>query len=483
MKAAQRIMLALLLVFGIVLGLSVNAHGEPLTGSLEITKVVLPEDYETDQLFELHVYQVVGEEEFEVLEFGLHNGESTRLWGLEPGNYKIIETWPGGYYQAESDVVIETTVEAGQVSEVTLTNTCIYGGLIFEKEISSDGWYPYTEFTALYRLKGTTEWQSVPMVIGSERGVFVEPGIYEVKEGPIDVPGWHRLLGIDIEVKLGRDHTVTFRNAYTPTGTITVRKEVDPGSAPFDEHTEFEFKLQPWVEGSEPLDDGGEGGPGFPYEFTLENGQQMRFDLPPGPYEIYEKLPGDYWRCYEVHVTEGYYGEGEGTEGETPYEILDDGLVVERGNLGTGHWVVLTFKNIYDGPPEEPPATGLLTVRYIDSTTNEPLHNPTTHTGLVGSVLVVNAKTFEGYELVEGQEAVYEHEVLGSATYTFLYEPVGTQPEEPGEPEEPEEPEEPIEIPEGEPPLAPTGGMPLTAMYGAGVLLLGLGIALRKQRR
>ena len=262
-------------------------------------------------------------------------------------------------------------------------------------------------------------------------------------EDPNELPdNWEWLVPEDVTVLVADGETadVDVFNKYTAPdpdlGSLTITKKLSNNSDPYTGSRKFQIGIAPALR---PVSLNGDGDTQY---ISLEIDESRTLNLPLGVYDVWEVTDGlpSNWKC------------------ETGPETIE-----VAATHAEEHTIYNTYTAPESPPPPPPPDTSLLTVYYKEWGTDDAVHAPTTHSGLVGSSQVVNAFTIEGYELREGTDASYAHVFTsGNATHTFWYEMV---------------------IEDDETPLAPTGGIPGTTMYGIGISLLGLGLATKKRRR
>ncbi len=435
----------------------VESGSDPF-GSITVNKEILEgsDEFDSGKLFSV---TVTGPDYNETKTVGA--GYSVMFSGLWEGTFTVTEEHPGEGWA--NPVYTTQTVVIGEdnVYNYTVTITNFYkapdpelGSLKVIKLLDDDGddydgdqkfkIYIRPASQTLAALDEETWPRWAELEIGDDfTFTNLEPGLYEVFEEDLPVNwAWTNPDGIsydEIYVEAGANpYPVRVYNKYTAPelGNITVVKLPDETSDRKTGDEKFKIGIRPADLAPSALDES------WPRWAVLELGGDHNFDeLEPGWYEIFEvDLPAN-WQ-------------------QTNPEGRSYVVYVQAGNNDP-----VTVYNKYTAPepPPPPPPTSTLTVYYKEWGTDDNVHAPTSHSGFVGSSQVVNAFEVEGYELREGQPASYTHEFSsGNATYTFWYETI---------------------IPDEPPPLAPTGGISATMMYGIGVSLLGLGLATKKRER
>ena|GEM_PF-6789626 len=374
--------------------------------------------------------------------------EGKVVFTVVPGTYTVTETHPGTNWSAPVYSKTEVTVAAGGSDSVTITNCYTapqpqLGSITVEKVLDSDS-DPHDISTFEITLTGPNDYSETQTVAAGSSVTFsgLAEGTYTVSEtSPGE--GW-TVSYSEQEVEVGADDeyefTVTVTNKYTApvpepeTGSLVVTKELDNSGDPYSGTQTFKIGIRR-------VEDVALTEVDEPQYVYLGIGQSHTFTgLMPGLYEVFEEDVPANWQW------------------TNPEQLF---VWVSAGEESTADPVLNKYTAPTPPPPPPPPASSLLTVYYREWGTNQDLRTPTTHSGYVGATQVVTAPDIEGYELREGEPASYTHTFGASnTTYTFWYELV---------------------IEEEEPPLAPTGGISATMMYGIGVSLLGLGLATKKR--
>lgn len=388
-------------------------------------------------------------------------GSSVTFSGLAEGTYTVSETSPGeGWTVSYSEQEVE--VGADDEYEFTVTVTNKYTAPVPEPETGSlkvskihdDGGDDYGTQAPTFKIGIEPTDMALTQLDGETWPKYVELGLGDSYTFTNLAPGYYRVFEEDIPdnwvwtnedldpvyVEAGETAEAYIYNIYIApepepeTGSLVVTKELDNSGDPYSGTQTFKIGIRR-------VEDVALTEVDEPQYVYLGIGQSHTFTgLMPGLYEVFEEDVPANWQW------------------TNPEQLF---VWVSAGEESTADPVLNKYTAPTPPPPPPPPASSLLTVYYREWGTNQDLRTPTTHSGYVGATQVATAPDIEGYELREGEPASYTHTFGASnTTYTFWYELV---------------------IEEEEPPLAPTGGISATMMYGIGVSLLGLGLATKKR--